>query len=81
MIRDIFWYAIYGIARLSGSDKWSLNPKNLSVLARANGIVFVISLLVSGYALYEGIKVPDIKEITFYTDKISRDMRIVHLTD
>ena len=32
MLRDIVWYAIYGMARLFGKDAWSINPKNLSAI-------------------------------------------------
>ncbi|MBS4773705.1 MAG: metallophosphoesterase [Proteobacteria bacterium] len=81
ILRDILWYAVYGLARLLGYNKWSLNPKNLSVLSYANYAVLIVSALVSGWALYEGIKVPQVKELTFHSGKLSRDMRIVHLTD
>lgn len=81
ILRDILWYALYGVARLLGHDKWSLNPKNLSVLGYANYAVLAASVLVSGYALYEGMKVPQIKELTFQSGKLNRDMRLVHLSD
>ncbi len=81
LIRDIFWYLIYGSARLLGRDAWSLNPKNISVLGHANMVVMVISFLVGGYAVYEGLKIPEIKELTLVSSKLSRDMKIVHLSD
>lgn len=81
MLRDILWYAIYGIARLFSKDDWSLNPRNLSVLSYANNVVIGISVLVSVYALYEGSKSPAIKQITLQSNKISRDVQIVQLSD
>lgn len=81
ILRDVLWYAIYGAARLLGHDKWSLNPKNLSVLGYANYVVLAVTFLVSCYALYEGIKVPQVNELTYHSDKLNRDIRIVHLSD
>ena len=81
MIRDIFWYLLYWGARFLGRDEWSLNPKNLSVLGHANAIVLLISFIVSLYALYEGIKVPMVRELTIESPKLTRDVKIVQLSD
>ena len=32
LVRDIVWYAIYGVSRLINMDIWAINPKNISVL-------------------------------------------------
>lgn len=81
ILRDFIWYLIYGGARLLGCDGWWLNPKNVSVLGYANMIVVFLSIAISSYALYEGSKVPAVKEIDIYSPHLKQDMRLVHLSD
>lgn len=81
MLRDIIWYGVYGIAKFVGLDTWSINPKNISVLTYANIIVVAFSVMVGIYALYEGIKVPEINNISIKTPLINSDLRLVHLSD
>lgn len=81
MLRDIIWYGIYGSARLAGIDSWSLNPKNISVLGHANLLVLLLSALLSVYAIYQGVKIPDINYITVEHQFINKNLRIVQLTD
>lgn len=81
MLRDVIWYGIYGSARVFGVDNWSLNPKNISVLGYANMAVVTLAVIIGGYALYQGVKVPDVAEIRLETSHIARDLRLVHLSD
>lgn len=81
MLRDIIWYAIYGSARLAGIDSWSLNPKNISVLGHANLIVLLLGALLSVYAIYQGVKIPDVNYITVEHQFLNKNLRIVQLTD
>lgn len=81
MIRDLIWYSIYGSARAMGMDGWSINPKNISVLGYANLIVIIITTFICSYAVYNGTKVPDIKEVKVETPLIKKDLRIVQLSD
>ena len=81
MLRDIVWYAIYGIARLLGRSGWHIHPKNLSLLGKANLLVVVFSIIIGVYAFYQGYKQPDVIEITLYSDKIKNDMTIAHVSD
>ena len=81
MIRDLIWYGIYGSARAMGMDGWSINPKNISVLGYANLIVIIITTFICSYAVYNGTKVPDIKEVKVETPLIKKDLRIVQLSD
>lgn len=81
MLRDIVWYAIYGVAKLLGMSGWHIDPKNLSLLSRANMIVVTFSILVSAYALYQGYKLPTPKEAYIYSDKISSNLRIAQISD
>ena len=63
MLRDVVWYAIYGIAKLLKIEGWHIHPKNISLLDKANMIVVIVSILVSGYAFYQGYKMPKVKEV------------------
>ena len=58
MLRDIIWYAIYGIARLLGRSGWHIHPKNLSLLGKANLLVVVFSIIIGVYAFYQVYKQP-----------------------
>ena len=81
ILRDIVWYLIYGSARLLGRDSWWLNPKNISVLGYANMIVVFLSVALSSYALYEGTRVPAVKEVNIYSPLLKQDLRLVQLSD
>lgn len=81
MLRDIIWYGVYGSARALGFHSWSLNPKNISVLGRANLIVVLLGFLVGLYALYEGIKIPTVNKIAIETPLLKKNWRLVHLSD
>ncbi len=81
MMRDIVWYAIYGMSCLLRLDIWSLNPKNVSVLNKANLVVFICAILLTGYALKEGIRYPEVKELEFISPLIKKEMRIVQVSD
>lgn len=81
MLRDIVWYIVFGIAKLLKIDGWHIDPKNVSLLGKANLIVVVFSILVSGYALYQGIKLPNVHEEFIYSGKINNNVRIVQLSD
>ncbi len=81
LLRDIIWYSIYGLAKLLRIDNWSINPKNLSVLKYANRIVLIISLIVCSYSFYQGIKIPEFKNIIVENSLLKKDIRIVQISD
>lgn len=81
MLRDIVWYTIYGFAKLIGKDGWYIDPKNMSLLGKANFIVIFVSMAISGYAFYQGYKLPEVKEIYLSSSKINGNVRIAHLSD
>lgn len=81
VLRDLLWYAYYGLAKLIGHASWSINPKNVSVLDRANFGVLLVTLLVSLYAVWNGIKSPEVVELTYTSPKVKEDLRIVQLSD
>lgn len=81
MMRDIVWYIIFGIAKLLKSDGWHIDPKNVSLLSKANFIVILFSIMVCAYAIYEGNKLPQVHEEFIYSDKINSNLRIIQLSD
>ena len=81
MIRDIFWIFGYKIARKLKKATPSFDPMNPATLKKANIVTAAAALLLSGYAVYEGVKFPDIKETAIYTQKLDSAFKIVALTD
>lgn len=81
IVRDALWYLLYGFVRLIDKANWTFNPKNISVLDKANLFIFVFALLVSFYALHEGTKAPNIVDVSIESSKISKDVSLVQLTD
>lgn len=81
MLRDIVWYLIFYSLKLFKIDAWYLDPRNLSILNIANLIVILIAFSVSMYASYEGNKIPDVIKETIQSSKISRNLRIVQVSD
>ncbi len=81
MLRDIVWYTIFGIAKLLKIDGWHIDPKNISLLGKANLIVVSFSVLLSIYALYQGLKLPDVNEEFIYSSKVNSNLRIIQLSD
>lgn len=76
-LRDGFWFAAY---RLWGRDA-SWNPVNVAALTKANLVTFVLAVLVSAYAWYEGTKLPAVKNLEIYSDKIDREYKILQIND
>ena len=80
-LRDVVWYLIYYILKLLKIDAWYMDPQNLSLLNKANMVVVIVALLISGYSFYEGNRLPNIVNETIYSNKISRNLRIVQISD
>ncbi len=81
MLRDIVWYLMFYSLKLFKINAWYLDPQNLSVLKIANLIVIFIAFFISIYASFEGNKVPVVIKETIQSDKISRNLRIVQVSD
>ncbi len=81
IIRDVIWYFVYWLAKGFGAGSWDFNPKNISVLGKANMIALVFAVLLSAYALVGGWAEPEIKKITYYTPKLAQDVNIVQISD
>ena len=73
--RDIAW--IIG--------KWIFpslpSPFQVSAVLKANFGLLIVVVLLSGYALVEGTRVPRVKELTLYSDKIQEPLTIAVLPD
>jgi len=81
ILRDIVWYMLFYLVKLLKLDAMAIDPQNLSLLNRANLVVLFFTIIISGYAFYEGYKKPDIIQEVVYSDKISRSLRIAHVSD
>lgn len=81
LLRDIVWYILYYSLKLLKFNVMHMDPQNLSLLNKANLIVVFVALLISSYAIFEGNKVPEIINETVKSDKISRNLRIVQISD
>ena len=81
LLRDILWFGAYGITLLikQSSQWWS--PFNISLLTKINIITIVLTLILSLYGLYEGLKIPQIKEIEISTSKVKQEIRILQIND
>lgn len=81
ILRDVVWYALYGIAKLLGKDGWYIDPQNISVLGKANITVVMLSILISAYSLYQGNKLPEVKEINVSSPKIGGYVKVAQISD
>ena len=72
---DALWFVAYKL-------KWlSMMPVEKGVCAKFHIGLLLTALALTVYALYAGIKVPDIRETTIVSDKIKRDRKVVVLSD
>ncbi len=81
LVRDIIWYTTYGICKLANKNSWHVDPNNLTSLNRANIVVVCLAVIATAYALYLGYKIPEIKNIAVYSDKIDKNLRILQISD
>ena len=81
LLRDVAWYLLYYSLKLLKVDAMRVDPQNLSLLNKANLIVVIVAILATSYAVFEGNKIPNIIKETVKSDKISRNLRIVQISD
>lgn len=82
LLRNIVWYGIYGIGRLlKKSFAQRINPARPDLRNRVNRVTLCVALLISFYAVYEGVKVADVKEVVLKTDKVKQPFTFVQLSD
>lgn len=76
-IRDGLWFTAY---YLSGR-KPGLDPFNTIILAKANITAILIAIILSAYGIYQGIKLPQVKHLEIYSDKVSSPVTILQIND
>ena len=79
LLRDICWFSAYGLS------KWFhfyvIDPKDIQMLLKANLVSVFLAGTLSFYALYEGLKIPKIKEIEISSPKITKETTVLLVTD
>lgn len=72
---DALWFIAYktGLINCSSFSK--------DICVKVNWGLIIAALMLSLYALYEGTRIPNIKEVDIYSDKITVDKKIVVLSD
>lgn len=80
ILRDVCWFALYGLSRLFKLS-WDINPKNETILNISNFIIVGITLAVSFYAAYEALRIPDVKEVNLYSEKLTKEIDAVVISD
>ena len=81
LFRDVVWFALYGLYHKLFGENWKLHPKNVNLLDKANLIVVMLTVFFVTLAIYGGAKEPELKELEFSSSRISKDMRIVMISD
>lgn len=72
---DALWFAGYKL-------KWlNVMPTDKTVCVKFHFGLILAALVMTSYALYCGVKVPEVKEITLASDKIKNNRKIVLLSD
>lgn len=75
LISDTVWFTGY---KLGWFD---CLPFSKNICFKMNAGLLLTAFLLTCYTLYEGIKVPAVREITLASDKITQDKKIVILSD
>ena len=81
MARDFVWFVLHKVTMILGKPSSFLNPMDGHLLNICNAATIVIAIVLSGYALYEGTKTPEIKEIRLYSEKIEKPITIAYVSD
>lgn len=73
--RDVIWIPA----------KWIFpqipSPFHSAVLFKANISLLLLVIALAGYSLYEGMRIPTVKNVTLYSDKLDRPLTIASLPD
>lgn len=82
LIRNAVWFSAYGVGKLArypGIERF--NPSSPDLLNKVNLVTVVLTLVISLYAVYEGVKIPPVKEVIIETDKPVKEFTFVQLSD
>lgn len=78
ILRDLIWSLAYYI----NSNICANPPFHYSeTLVKANITTVILAIIISFYALYEGLKTPGIKYVQIYSSKIQHEEKILLLSD
>ena len=82
LLRDFLWFFAYETAKLIKAPyAAALNPSDVRMLNLANLYTVALTFLLGFYALYEGIKLPAVKEVTLASPALKREYTLVQLSD
>ncbi len=82
LFRDFIWFGVYELAKLLKlANASAFNPSDYHKLNLANVYTLGLTFVLSFYACYEALKVPNIKEVTISSPKITQAYTIVQLSD
>ena len=81
LIRDLFWMNGYKIARKLGKASFDYDPMSPIAIKKANIAAVAAACLLSAYSVYEGLKLPAVRETEIVTEKVDRPFTVVALTD
>ena len=81
LFRDVVWFALYGLYHKLFGENWKLHPKNINLLDKANLLVVLLTGVLVFMAIQGGAKEPELKKLEFASSRISKDMRIVMISD
>ncbi len=73
-VRDLVWTVLHFV-----SDKF--NPIKSPDLMKINIITIILAFVCGIYALYEGVKVPNVKNVEIFSEKVKEEKKIVLLPD
>ena len=73
--RDVIWIILKSLSLPVPS------PFQAAAVLKANVALLMIVVALAGYALYEGTRVPRLKEITLYSEKVTAPLKIAVLPD
>ena len=80
LVRDFIWVGGWKLSRLWTASPF-LDPYNPRLIARANLGVVLLSLAVCTWAVWEAVKIPDVKTVSFSSEKLDREYRLAMLSD
>ena len=81
LVRDLIWILSYQLIPALSKNFPNLSPFNLTALFWANVGTVALVFALSGWALYNGVKVPDVEYLTISSDKIKEEKTIAVLSD
>lgn len=81
LLRDFVWFALYSLYSKLIKENWSIHPKNINLLDKANLLVIVLTVGLAFYALHCGLKTPDLKMLEFSSSRLEKDLRLVLVSD